>query len=84
MLFHGQAVKQDIVLRTQPKALPDAVDVVQDGVAIDDGVARCRWEEAGQDGHGGCLAGTVVAEQSRDLPLEHGCGQVVHCQFAAN
>ena len=78
MLVHGERVEQDVELRAQPHRVPNPFHVGPYRVAVDGGVPRTRRQEAGQHGHGGGLAGAVVAQQHEYFVLEHFEGQVPH------
>ena len=69
MLLNSQFTKQYIVLRADPEALSDQIDLRSDVETIDDGSTRGRRKQAGQDRHCGRFASAIVTQKWRDLAL---------------
>ena len=71
------------MLRTYSQAPPDVIHVLPDIHPIDVGCSGGWLKEAHQDGHGGGLPRSVVAQEGSDLVLVEVQAQVVHSQHTS-
>ena len=78
MFCDRQPIEQDVVLGTDSQTAPDQVYVLGDVESVDESGSGGWGEETGEHGHGGGLAGSVVAQESRDLALVHVEIELVH------
>ena len=78
MFVHGERVEQDVELRAQTHGPPHPLHIRPYRVTVDGGVPRTCRQEPGQHGHGGGLAGAVVAQQHEYFVGKYFEGQVSH------
>lgn len=69
MLFHSQAIKQNVVLRADSEAFPDQIDIRSDVKTINDGSSGGRREQARKNRHGSGLTSAVMTKKRSDLTL---------------
>ena len=60
------------------RACVNLVQILNDGIPVDDAIARSGVGQACEHGHGGRLPGPVVAKKAGDLALEQVEPQAVH------
>ena len=70
------------MLRTNSQASSDEVYIFSDAESVDVRIANRWWDETGQHGYGGGLAGSIVAQKRRDLTLVHVEIEPVHSDLA--